>query len=297
MSELKELPRGWEILLACHLLNGEVCGKVRLQKVVSELQKEGFPVNYSFIILDMGPFSSSVEDNVRQLKSNRLIKVNLMPMPEGYNDRFDYVLTEEGKRVVEEGILPVLEEEYDYLKDYLNKISEKYNNFISSKEIIEAVHRELILDNKDEFKSELERVLKAYRNILKKLSKEDHRYCLVWVAVLGLADLVVEVLERIKEYIEFFENINSDFDLGLPDDAGKYFILSKAKEGLGLITIQYPFEECRDNEMCVSEKWDECNKTEQKIKAIFTAIERNALLYSYLDEPEEGEEFLEIHSV
>ena len=121
----------------------------------------------------------------------------------------------------------------------------------------------------DKFKSELERVLKAYRSILKELSKEDHKYSLVWVAVLGLADLAVEVLGRIKEQI--------------PNDAGKYFILSKAKEGLDLVTTRYPFEECKAKEMCVSEKWNECNEIEQKIKAIFTAIERNALLYSYLD--------------
>ena len=145
------------------------------------------------------------------------------------------------------------------------------------------------LDIKDDkFKSELERVLKAYRSILKELSKEDHKYCLVWVAVLGLADLAVEVLGRIKEQIEFFE-VNYDFDLGLPDNAGKYFILSKAREGLELVTIQYPFEECKAKEMCVSKRWNECNEIEQKIKAIFTALERNALLYSYSNRSEKRE--------
>jgi|GEM_PF-2021031 uncharacterized protein YwgA len=295
MDDKKKFPKGWEILLACYLLNGRVYGRVRLQKVVSEMQKEGFPVDYSFVILDMGPFSSSVQDNVRQLKNSGLIEVYQMPMPEGYNDRFDYVLTEKGKRVVEDEILPVFEKKYDYFKENLRKIPAKYNNSIPSREIVDLVHKELILDDMDEFKNELENTLRRYHELLKKLSEEDQRYCLVWVAVLGLADLVVEILEKIKEDVEMSKD--PIIDLLLPDEAGKYFILSKAKEGLGLITTHYPFEECRNEVMCISEKWNECKKFEQKIKAVFMAIERNALLYSYLDESEEGEEFLEVHSV
>ncbi|WP_456329216.1 hypothetical protein [Archaeoglobus sp.] len=300
MYNEERLPKGWEILFACYLLNGEVLGKVRLQKVVSELQKEGFPVDYSFIILERGPFSSTVQDNVRHLEANGLIEVRQAPMPEGYSDRVDYILTEKGKRIVEDKILPLIEREYYYLAGNLLTIPMKYSNNVPSREIVKLVHEELNLDNKDEFRKELENTLGAYRKLFESLSGEDHGYCLTWVAVMGLADLAIEYLEKIEtlEKIEENNEMSEDFifDLDFPEEAGKYFILSKAKEGLDLITTLYPLEECRNEAMCVSEKWDECKKFEQKIKAIFMAIERNALVYFHSSELEGGEEFQEMHS-
>ncbi len=283
---------GWEILFASYLLGGYVRGKVRLHKVVSELQKEGFPVKYHFEILRMGPSSPSVDVYSRKLEHHNLIKIKEIPVGEGYNDRVDYILTEEGRKVVRNEILSVLEKEYPHLLKRVGKIAKKYaNEMTKPSEFVEMIHDELLIDNKEEFKKKLNETLEKYQNLLKKFKNEDYGFCGVWLAFAGLVDLAVEVLENIKYSDLISDEIFDDFDVNLSEDAGKYFILNKAIEGLELISEKYPLTECLENFECISEDWDKCKELENEVYAIFTALESNAIIYGYL-ETEEGNLFL-----
>ena len=275
----KKLPVGWEILLASHMLGGVVRGKVRLHKVISEMQREGFPVKYHFEILPMGPSSATINVHSRILAHHGFLKIHEIPIGPGYSDRVDYVLTEKGKKKVEEEVLPILKEEYSHLTEKLKEISEKYDNNIMPSEFVRKVHDELFIDDEAEFKERLNKIFKKYRNLLENFKKEDFGFCRVWLAFAGLSDLAVEILENLSEMQEL------DYDL---KDAGKYFILNKAIEGLELISDRYPLSECRENFECASEAWDDCKELEKKVYTVFSALESNAAIYGYL-ETEEGD--------
>ena len=267
-------------------------GKVRLHKVVSELQKEGFPVKYHFEILRMGPSSPSVDVYSRKLEHHNLIKIKEIPVGEGYNDRVDYILTEEGRKVVRNEILSVLEKEYPHLLKRVVKIAKKYaNEMTKPSEFVEMIHDELLIDNKEEFKKKLNETLEKYQNLLKKFKNEDYGLCGACLAFAGLVDLAVEVLENIKYSDLLSDEIFDDFDVNLSEDAGKYFIINKAIEDLELISEKYPLTECFENFECISEDWDKCKELENEVYTIFTALESNAIIYGYL-ETEEGNLFL-----
>lgn len=288
-----ELPEGWEILLACYLLGGRVEGKVRLQKVVSEMQKEGYPVDHIFIIHKMGPLSTAIYDETRFLENTGLIKIKMVQVGEGYNDRFDYILTGEGEKVVKEEILPVLSEDYYFLKENLETIRTKYDNRRFSQEIVREVHEELLLENRDRFRKKLRELLEKYTTLHEKFSKKDYPFCLVWIASYGLVDLVKDVLEIIGVSETFQDGDTGffDFDIDvLEEEAGKYFIVAKAGEGLKLVSNNCPFEECIENSECISDKWEKCKILELKIRGVFEAIRHNADLYGFLDKEEEGDE-------
>lgn len=196
-----DFPNGWEILYSCYLLGGQVLGKVRLQKIISEMQKEGLPINYYFVILGMGPYSTDVETDSRFLHKNGLINISLKPTQIGYNERNDYTLTTEGRKYVEEKILPGLKHNpnYTWFSKIEEKMKEKFDNRIAANLIVNRIHKELILDNSEEFKDTLDKTLQTLEEKYKKVLEINSNYCLVWIALTGVMDLFYEMLQEIKQ--------------------------------------------------------------------------------------------------
>ena len=80
------------------------------------MQKEGFPVDYYFIIHNMRPYSTEIETQALALEKMKYIKIEThVPLryPE-FRERYDYILTEEGRKYLEEKVIPILKNLANY---------------------------------------------------------------------------------------------------------------------------------------------------------------------------------------
>ena len=83
LSESTEA-RAWGILFALFLMSDRaIYGKVRLNKTLSMLQCEGFPVTNRFVNIQMGPADINVESDAEELERRRLIAIEDIPAKVG----------------------------------------------------------------------------------------------------------------------------------------------------------------------------------------------------------------------
>jgi len=284
----RDLPEGWEILYAAHLLGGRVNGKVRLQKIISEMQKVGFPVDYYFVIHNMGPYSTQVETDSLALERVGLIKIVVNdPLSPSYRERYDYILTEKGKKFLEEDVIPNLRElsEYKFLKSREETIKNRFENTRVGNLIIEDVHKELSLDDKEEFKRRLKSAIEKFRVLNEGFSSRNEDYCLVFAGIKGLVELSTMVLEEIVD-----EEV--EWGIELPVSAGKYFILCNVEEVdkfIEELMNNYSLPECISEKSCVSESWNVCREVWDEIVYYVNTIEHLSDVYRILPQKEEGE--------
>ncbi|RLI87354.1 MAG: hypothetical protein DRO98_04275 [Archaeoglobales archaeon] len=120
-------------------------------------------------------------------------------------------------------------------------------------------------------KKRMERVVNEFRAIYEKYSTKNEDYCLVFVGIAGITELLLNALEQIMDE-------EREWGIVLPDAAGKHFILSQAEQVARLLEEleDYPLPECVSEKACVSEAWGRCQKIWEKLSHHFHTIEHIA---------------------
>jgi hypothetical protein len=147
------------------------------------------------------------------------------------------------------------------------------------------------LDRKEEFEKRVEEVTSILKSNMEKLSKMGANYCLVWISIMGISELLLKIFEK----VEIFERIkkNIEWIKVLPEDAGKYFILLHAEQIVNIMDSSgsYPLPECMSEKKCISDKWESCQKIWKKLAWHFHAVDHIADVYMIQPQSEmEGEE-------
>ncbi|MFZ2471814.1 MAG: hypothetical protein WAW52_07725 [Methanothrix sp.] len=189
------------ILYSIYLSDGEVLGKVRLNKLMARLQREGFPITNRFINERMGPYDAMIDGYASELCGDHLISQSLSPRPQHYNDREDFRLTAEGIAFVEQNILPAIKDHpyYNHLIYSFSNIKHEYKH-LSIKNLVDNVHDELCLsDNKSVFLLELDNTKKKMMAEFDKLEAGFIDYCYASMVLLGSLEFAIRAITKIQE--------------------------------------------------------------------------------------------------
>lgn len=210
---------GWETLLLAH--HAPVRGKVRLTKQLALLQLEGFPIPYRFRKRDMGPACLDLVHRAEQARDRAWLRIEQVDLREGIHPREDFVLTTDGRRLVEEVVLPAIHEhdEAEFLLQVLQAAPAKHRFHQPGNALSRYAHQILHWDVYEEFEEAyhdvrdfFERAVAAWQDRV----PQDEDELLQAAAT----ELAVEALQAIEPRVHDPED----------DDAGKHFVVYNCEE-------------------------------------------------------------------
>lgn len=269
-NSFEEWPESWGIPFAIWLDKGEFQSKVRLNKILSLLQRDGFPIKNKFVNSQMGPYDVKIDSEVEQLDDGGIITYEEKPT-EHESDLSIYKLTEEGEKFVENKILPKINE-LPYDEGFITSLSQTITlvKFTKIPNLIDKVHEDLYLDDIKKFLSETYKVHKELNNIFNIREKNFVDYCSSYLYQIGLLEFTVKSLKRIMEgkYLE--------------PTTGKNHVLYNSKKLIELlkafdINKNPTFIECLKSRAC-NNKY--CPISDNILKHRFHCIEYNSHLYN-----------------
>lgn len=228
-----DLTEGWEILLSAYLYRDTVKGKTRLNKTLSEFQREGLPIEEKFIISEHGPYSKEVHEKATKLYEGRLLDIEKKKLGSD-KQRFDYSITPEGKSIVEKEITkssgksPFPDEMLKNAVEIVRKFKQ-----MDTKEIVKTVHEDLFIDNDELFYEELEDTENKAEELLETLDEEYEKlyFCDGLIQAIGNIEFCKNSIE---EVLSNFEIIDKETFIP-PEEAGNHHILSIAKESISQV--------------------------------------------------------------
>jgi hypothetical protein len=201
MEVIEELTREEGLLLALYLLDGEVLGKVRLNKLLARLQHDGFPIINHFTNLQMGPQDREIDLDSIRLDEGGFISRYKTPRPNYENPRIDYRLTDTGALWVEQEILPKVKRNPFY-RDFTNSFGSVKYEYKSMKidDLYKKVHVDLcISDDINRFLVETIDTKEALTNQFNKIKSDGMNYCYADLVLLGSTEFAIRCLDIIQK--------------------------------------------------------------------------------------------------
>jgi len=227
MEGIEELTKEEGILYSLYLADGEILGKVRINKLIARLQRDGFPIINRFINQQMGPHDRGIDSDASNLSMGGYITQTQTPLSGYDNPREDYRLTESGILRVEQQILPKIlrNPHHKHLKHEFELVKYEYKSLAKS-ELVAKVHKELcISEDQSRFLIEIETARSDLIKQHDEISINHANYCYSTLTLLGSLDFTIRCLDRIRE-----ERFNDP-------ETGKNHILAQAKKLLENISI------------------------------------------------------------
>lgn len=177
----------------------EICGSTRLQKLVFLAEVEGHLGNFmGFKQHKYGPFSQQLHNMTRGFQQMGYLECGTEAMPEGYEDRHDYCLTEKGKE-----FLAQLEEEFSFLALLADRLDilERYEN-MQTHELRRYVYSKYLPDDPDDpaiyprRMTQVEEMLESYTSAWSSFEQEHFPVSYYVLAVLEHTEEILEHLSR-----------------------------------------------------------------------------------------------------
>jgi hypothetical protein len=191
----------WEILFALSLpADNTIYSKVRLNKTLALLQRDGFPIKNRFINEQMGPFDGNVHSDAEILAENGLIEISEKPTGKG-SPCVVYKMKADGLRALHQKYSDRIEN-LPHQKAIRQSLEEIKRNFVSYKtaEIVDRVHKDLLIDcTPQEFKNAVYQHLNLLRSSMTHLESRWDDGCPVCLEVLGAVDFAIRSLESVFE--------------------------------------------------------------------------------------------------
>lgn len=278
------LPKNWGVLYLLYVSEGNTFkGKFKLQKALAVLQMWGVPIENIFEKGMYGHFDRKLDRDNFLLEREGYIESSVVPYYE--YEMTTYKLTENGKRYVEQTIIPALKEQNkgeDAQKLFKN--IELLSSSVSASQLRDAIHNEMYLDDDNLYRQALESCIESLKGLFTQWEQNEAIWCEVVLDVLGMTEFIIRALERIRTH-------HMD-DLRM----GRYNILYVAREyakKLWNITSSksYPMERCIENGEC--QLIDGCGAHE--LTMLYRAIAYNSTLYEILPSPDSDEFYLDCY--
>lgn len=197
-----DLPRDWAVLLALGMCEDEIDGKVKLNKAIALLQRDGFPIPNRFKNIDMGPFDEEVHNGAKRLEKENYLEIKEVPTSYD-NHMVVYKLSDEGKVHLKEEIEPFILGMYRHLP-FFNCFMENFRHIgtmitgLRSPDLVENVHVALFMDRRNAFKDALLGTIDALEMTLDELVKKKDEDCAICVETLGSADFALRSLKAVE---------------------------------------------------------------------------------------------------
>lgn len=269
MEWMPELEDHWGILFVTWASKGILSSKVRLNKILSLLQREGFPIRNKFINAPMGPYDEKIDFQAEELENAKLLKIERIPKEK--NDMLRYKITDKGTKYVKNDIIPILDNipnKNIFVKNFI-KVNRMFK-VVKTEELIKHVHEVLYLDDPVLFYNNLKKSQKIIQNDYEKIKNNYVDFCSLNLTLLGFLEFTNESLENIigNEWKKPFTGKNHV----LYNTEQLIEVLNKQK-----FTKNDIFKKCIEKNECLSHP---CSIMDEKLKHRFHCIEYNSDLYN-----------------
>ena len=265
MASLIDLPLYWPYIYASYVSSDfKFRGKTKLNKYVSRLQREGFPISNRFRLQDMGPLDPAFEPSILAA-----VKEGLMDAKEA-DGRRDYGLTEKGKQYVVCKIMPLLEKSVRR-EDIQNSqaLAVTYEKTCKDS-IVHQEHEILGITNQAKFERELQTANKTILECWKKYLEEKNDYCEASSDILGM-------LEQIA--VTFAEGTSGEErDVGIRNIKINAELFINELQRL-MLTHKFPKDRCVKESRCIGKIEAKCDDLDILKNLYYRNIERNAVVY------------------
>ena len=196
MYNLEEWPEDWGILFAA-FASDKIYGTVRLNKFISLMQREGFPIKNKFIIKDMGPYDKNIA-----IEAERFEKEGLLTIEEKETDYISslhiYSITDKGNEYTKVKIIPLLDSIPDKFGFQFSFISLRdFVIFNKIDNIVKDIHKQLFLDDREQFIQQLQEAHKQMTIEFNELNSKPIHYCRSYLDYLGFFEFTKESLGMI----------------------------------------------------------------------------------------------------
>ncbi len=229
MAPLQQLEKFWPYLLAIYDNSQgfkdeqkEIRGALKLQKLTSYYEVAGVPIPIRFEVIERGQVDKNRVSNLERAIQSGLMKTdsdffeNLSDL-DSEKTRHNFYLTFQGRRYVQNQILPALQEGgFEKKLECARKLASEIR-YKNSNEIEDFVHKKFATHYPKPFNDRRISAIEQLKNILGKNSQPKDR--LIFIAT-GLADFTIRALEN---------TFNKTEKRG-SDNFGKYEILVDAEE-------------------------------------------------------------------
>jgi len=276
---MAEQPRVWPeeygVVFALGMCSGEIKGKVKLNKALALLQRDGFPIRNKFKNAPMGPHDAKIDTTAQEMEKDHLISIKEEPTTYDKN-RISYRLKREGQTYLEDDF----REQFAFANNQpfslalLENFKKTQNNVLTLKttKLVEQVHEELGLDNEGNLRHDIGQVRGALGQESFIAEKGVDPSCPICLEVLGSLDFAMRSLDAMLESEKRW------FTTGW-QDSGKSFILFSA---LRLIDYSKEFRRHQHNLDVRLNKDDSISLMRSRVLLRLHCIEYNGVLYDLI---------------
>jgi uncharacterized protein YwgA len=195
-----EWPDGWGIPFVIWSSGGTFFSKVRLNKHLAILQREGFPVMNRFVNHRLGPYDENIDNQSNKLCNYDLIKIKKEPSGRE-QDRTVYKTTSHGREFVEASILPLLDRlpfQEEFQKTFFD--TARQFRYQRTEMIVKNVHKDLLLDDSVEFVNQLENTKDQLEHRFQRFQEAFVDFCPACLDVLGSLEFAIDSLNNVLKY-------------------------------------------------------------------------------------------------
>ena len=200
VSRFAEWPEEWGIIFAVWAYGGKFSGKVKLNKYLSILQREGFPIMNRFKNFELGPYDEGIDTQSDRLRIYGLLGIEKVPTEKG-TDMYLYEITDRGRELVQKDIIPLVEA-LPYQRQLRGYLADTTYRFKSQRteRIVESVHRDLYLDDHNEFMKELEKTKSHLEDRFARFEDRSVDFCAGCLKTLGSLEFAIRALDHIQRF-------------------------------------------------------------------------------------------------
>lgn len=195
-----EWERPWGILYALSFPRDHaIYGKVKLNKVLAMLQRDGFPISNRFINMQMGPADPAIEGDAELLQGEKLIEIKGIPERVGKRAGDAYWLSGQGFQFVQRKLGPNVEY-LPYQSVFKARLAEIKRDFemFSVDEIVSKIHRELLIDaSPEQLERETQSIKENLERIRESVERQEDYSCSICLELLGCSDFAIKSLSHV----------------------------------------------------------------------------------------------------
>jgi DNA-binding PadR family transcriptional regulator len=265
MACIIDLPQYWPYIYASYVSSDfKFRGKTKLNKYVSRLQREGFPIPNRFKLQEMGPLDLAFEPCI-----DAAVKAGLIVAKET-DYRRDYELTEKGKEYVTCKVMPFLDK-LVRKEDIQNSkaLAVTYEKTCKDS-IVHQEHEILGITNQVKFEKELQTANRTILEYRKKYISDKNDYCEGTSDILGMLEFIA---------VAFAEGTTgAERDVGIRNIKinAELFINELERR---MLSQKFPKEKCIKESACLGRSEVKCDDLDVLKNMYYRNIERNALVY------------------
>lgn len=202
IGRFKAWPEEWGILFTLAIHSKPIYGKVRLNKALALLQRDGFPIGNKFVNGQMGPYDEKIDYQTERLEKEGFISIEIEDT-EYDNPLYIYKMTKEGEiyyrneksRMVQQlNELPFSR----LLSEYLQVIEQQIK-MLRTNNMIDMVHNELYLDDYQTFLNKLKENKYEIGKVFKTVENKFDDNCPICLEILGALDFANMALNEIEK--------------------------------------------------------------------------------------------------